>query len=184
LTVKNYCTGIGHAVAKAEYYLLNALLCQPAAADCGRNTIRDSELLEFADRTAELGIKHRQLATLAEFVGCHTPVVQATTNKARVGHLVTYAYDDPSGKECELKFVLGGANEPTMWKDITVFNYLAPFGAAFLGKEVGEEVRVTLNGSPVFGEITAIELLPVPDALSTEVSARLNLGDPAFGLAA
>ncbi len=178
MTTKNYCTGIGHAVANAEYDLLKNALCHPAAADCGR------KLSEFAGETAELALQHRRMATFAEFLASHTPVVQSTTNKARVGHCLTYVYDDPAGRECEMKFVLGGAGEPELYREIHIFNYLAPFGSAFLGKEVADEIRVTLNGSPVAGELTAIELLPVPDALSPEVSRKLDLEDSALGLLA
>lgn len=184
MTTKNYCTGIGHTVAKAEYDLLRNALCRPAAPDCGRNSIRDSELTEFAGETAELALQHRRMATFAEFLDSHTPVVQSTTNKARVGHCLTYVYDDPAGRECEMKFVLGGAGEPEMYRDISILNYLAPFGAAFLGKEVSDKVRVTLNGSPVEGELTAIELLPLPDALSPEVAAKLDLENSPLCLAA
>jgi len=162
LFLKKYCTTPGMEAAKDEYERLRKTVSRTEAPACGRNSVRESERQEHDTVLEQLAVTHGRMKMLAEFIHDHTPFSQQHVLQARVGNLVRIEYEDAAGGTKTKAFVLGGENEPAVFRDqdIEILSYLATFGKAFVGMEVGDTAKVQLDGVRVEAEITAIELLP------------------------
>lgn len=167
---KKYCTENGMKLAWILHARLTTGFCCDGGVNVitgsGSNSIRESETSEVSEHMRQQSLAARELSGIATFIATHRPVTQVSFDKCRVGTLVRGLYEDASGAEREMAFVIGGMHEPEVYgKDLPIFYYEAPFAAEFLGKEVGEIVDVRLDNTPIEFEITHIEKPPASDLL-------------------
>lgn len=122
------------------------------------NSIRDSEMGEFYEEMRDKSNTTSRLSIAYEYLSQRPAPTPTANDKARIGHLVGIEYDDESGKTTLVEYVLGGENEPDIFAEGLHINYRAPLGHKIIGKGVGDDVVLTINGKTYDGEIVSIRV--------------------------
>ena len=170
---QKYCSAAGHVAAKKELAQLKSKICSEFEPDSGSNSLTDSEREERCGTEVSQAPRYIQMAALETLIMDYRPVIQKQTEKVFVGNSVSVRYDGGG-----FTFVLGGPGEPKIYskQGIKILNYLAEFGASFLGREVGDVVNVTYEGRQINAYITAIGLPPEVDGEeSVTTVSRLSI---------
>ncbi|MDB5264583.1 MAG: hypothetical protein JWN64_154 [Parcubacteria group bacterium] len=126
--------------------------------DCRANSTNEAERDVLNETLRQNSLTALDVSRAAMLLADTQPLPEPRQfRRVQAGHLVRYVCVDTRDAKPEQAFVLGGEDEPDAYPTLATYSYTAPFGKAFIGKEVGDELDVVLFGVQCRIEITGIE---------------------------